>query len=88
MAGRITFVCALVATLAVLAKPGMAEDAAVHQGPWPIQHGRDQQPTQKELNADHLHDVTPDQAREVDRLYDELMSSSKKLLKEEPALVR
>ena len=88
MAGRITFVCALVASLAVLAKPGIAQDTAVHQGPWPIQHGQDQQPTQKQLNADHLHDVTPNQAQEVDRLYDELMSSSKKLLKEEPALVR
>ena len=88
MAGRITFICALVAMLAVLTKPGLAEDGALHEGPWPIQHGQDRQPTETELKADHLHDVTPNQAQEVDRLYDELMSSSKKLLKEEPALVR
>lgn len=88
MAGKIAFVCALVATLTVLAKPGIAEDASSHPGPWPIQNFHEQQPTEKELRADHLHDVTPGQAQEVDRLYDELMSSSKRLLKEEPALVR
>jgi hypothetical protein len=39
-------------------------------------------PTQDELRGLHQQDVTPDQADEVDRLYDELLSSSKKVLRQ------
>ena len=51
-----------------------AEDAALrHEGPWPIRHGHNYQPTEHELRALHQEDVTPDQAREIDRLYDQLL---------------
>jgi prephenate dehydrogenase len=42
-------------------------------------HGRQQ--TQDELNAQDQQDV-------IDRLYDQLLSSSEKILKQHPALVR
>jgi hypothetical protein len=41
----------------------------------PIYNGFDHQPTESELRASHEQDVTGKQAREVDQLYDELMSS-------------
>jgi hypothetical protein len=59
--------------------PGTADtqDAPpFHWGPWPIQNGFDQQPTEYELRALHYQDVTPGEAREIDRLYDQLLSSS------------
>jgi hypothetical protein len=83
-----TFAFALVAALSVLGRHGLAEDAPLHSGPWPIQNWHEQQPTDDELRARHLHDVSPDEAEEVDRLYDELMSRSKRILRDEPALVR
>jgi hypothetical protein len=46
----------------------------LHNGPWPIRNGHNYQPTEDELRALHLEDVTPDQAREIDRLYDRLMT--------------
>ena len=48
----------------------------LHEGPWPIRNGHNFQPTERELRALHLEDVTPDQAREIDRLYDELLADS------------
>ena len=48
----------------------------LHSGPWPIHNGRNYQPTEDELRALHLEDVTPDQAREIDRLYDQLLTRS------------
>jgi hypothetical protein len=52
-----------------------AEGAALlHEGPWPIRSGHNYQPTEHELRALHLEDVTPDQAREIDRLYNELLA--------------
>jgi hypothetical protein len=59
--------------------PGTAATQAAppfHRGPWPIQNGFDQQPTQYELRALHRQDVTPDEAREINQLYDQLLSSS------------
>jgi hypothetical protein len=47
-----------------------------HWGPWPIYNGFNHQPTEYELRALHHQDVTPDEARELDRLYDQLLSSS------------
>jgi|SRR5215467_5233353 len=64
------------ATLAslLLSSIGSAEDAPqLHKGPWPIRNGRNYQPTENELKALHLKDVTPDEARKIDRLYDQLL---------------
>jgi hypothetical protein len=48
----------------------------LHEGPWPIRNEHNYQPTEHELRALHLEDVTPDQAREIDRLYKELLANS------------
>jgi hypothetical protein len=48
----------------------------LHEGPWPIRNGHNHQPTEHELRSLHLEDVTPDQAREIDRLYNELLANS------------
>jgi Spy/CpxP family protein refolding chaperone len=58
-----------------------------HRRPWPIYNGFNHQPSQKELRALHHQDVTSDEAREIDRLYDQLMSSSERVLRQQPALV-
>jgi hypothetical protein len=64
----------------LLAKIGSAEDAPpLHKGPWPIRNGRNYQPTEHELRALHEEDVTPGQAREIDRLYDQLLASSEQV---------
>jgi hypothetical protein len=77
---KIAIVCVSGVALSFLGTPAFAEEAPpVHQGDWPIQNGHDQQPTQDELNSLHLHDVTPNQAQEVDRLYDKLLSNSERL---------
>jgi hypothetical protein len=56
---------------------GDIEDAPpLHKGPWPIRNGRNYQPTEHELRASHEEDVTPGQAREIDRLYDQLLAHS------------
>jgi hypothetical protein len=74
---KVVSACALVAALLIPAEPGVAKDAPpLHQGPWPIYNGFDHQPTQDELRALHQQDVTPAQADEIDRLYDQLLSSS------------
>jgi hypothetical protein len=56
-----------------------AEGASHHSRPWPIHNGRNYQPTEDELKALHLEDVTPDQAREIDRLYDQLLAGREKV---------
>jgi hypothetical protein len=48
----------------------------LHKGPWPIRNGLNYQPTEQELKALHQEDVTPDQAREIDLLYDQLLASN------------
>ena len=48
----------------------------LHKGPWPVRNGLNHQPTEQELRALHQEDVTLDQAREIDRLYDKLLASS------------
>jgi hypothetical protein len=55
-----------------------------HSGPWPIHNGRNYQPTEDELRALHLEDVTPDQAREIDRLYDQLLAGSEEVRNRHP----
>jgi len=53
---------------------GYAADKPVHHPtPWPIWHWHNHQPTRAQLHALHEHDVTPAEAREIDRLYDQLM---------------
>ena len=75
---------ALFSTFA-LANIGFAEDAAqLHAGPWPIHNGHDYQPTQHELRALHIQDVTPDQAREIDRLYEQLLSGNERVRNRPP----
>jgi hypothetical protein len=77
MLNRVVRTCALVAALSILAEPGVAKDAPpLHQRPSPIYNGIDHQPTRDEQRELHQHDVTPDQAREIDRLYRQLLSSS------------
>ena len=57
----------------------------LHSGPWPIHNGRNYQPTEDGLRALHLEDVTPDQAREIDRLYDQLLAGSEKVRNRHPS---
>ena len=57
----------------------------LHKRPWPIRNGRDYQPTEHELRALHQKDVTPDQAREIDRLYDQLLAINEKVRNRHPA---
>lgn len=89
MSNKVVCAGALVAALSILAGPAVAKDAPpLHQGPWPIYNGFNHQPTQDKLGALHQQDVPPDQAHEIDRLYDQLLSSSEKILRQHPALVR
>ena len=89
MSNKVVCACALVAALSILAEPAVTKDAPpLHQRPWPIYNGFNHQPTQDELRALHQQDVTADQAHEIDRLYDQLLSSSEKILNQHPALVR
>jgi hypothetical protein len=79
MSSKIVFVGAVIVASLLLAKVGFAEDALpFHKGPWPIHNGRNYQPTEVELRAMHQEDVTPDQARKIDQLYDQLLSGSER----------
>jgi hypothetical protein len=88
MSSKVVCVCALGAALSIPAELGLAEGAPVdHPGPWPIHDGLNRQPTQDELRALHQQDVTSDQAHEIDRLYDELLSTTNQILGQRPARV-
>jgi hypothetical protein len=76
MSYKTFFALALVGPLSFLAQPGTAQEKPSLHRSWPIQNGFNLQPTQNELRALHQEDVSPDVAREIDRLYDELLSSS------------
>ena len=84
MSNKVVF-CALVAALFLLVQRGGAQEPAFHPGPWPIHHGFNHQPAQNELRALHHQDVTLDEAREIDRLYGQLLSGSEKVLRQHPA---
>ena len=71
MSYKTLFALALVGPLS-LAQPGMAQQTTLHPS-WPIQNGFNRQPTRNELKALHGQDDPPADAREIDRLYDELM---------------
>jgi hypothetical protein len=76
MSNKTIFGPALVVLSLLLANVGYAEQAPpVHKKPWPIRNGRNYQPTENELRALHLQDVTPDEAREIARLYDQLLAA-------------
>jgi hypothetical protein len=80
MSSKIVFGVALVLASLLLANIGSAEDAPpLHKGPWPIRNGRNYQPAEHELRALHEEDVAPGQAREIDRLYDQLLASSEQV---------
>jgi hypothetical protein len=64
---------ALCAISLALTSVAYAKDAALlHPGPWPIWNWHNHQPRQDQLNAMHERDVTPEESREVDRLYMQL----------------
>jgi hypothetical protein len=65
----------------------VTQGVALHRRPWPIYNGFNHQPSENELRALHQRDVMPDEARELDRLYDQLLSSSEMILRRQPALV-
>jgi hypothetical protein len=80
MSSKIVFGVALVLASLLLASIGSAEESPpLHKGPWPIRNGHNYQPTEHELRALHLEDVTPEQAHEIDRLYDQLLANSEKV---------
>jgi hypothetical protein len=80
MSSKIVFGVALVLASLLLASIGSAEESPpLHKGPRPIRNGHNYQPTEHELRALHLEDVTPEQAHEIDRLYDQLLANSEKV---------
>jgi hypothetical protein len=86
---NITLGIALALALLLPVNSASAEGAPLlHEGPWPIRNGHNYQPTEHELRALHLEDVTPDQAREIDRLYKELLANSEGGRKRPPASER
>jgi hypothetical protein len=66
-----------VSPIALAANAGSAQP--IHEGPWPIHNGFDYQPTERELRASGQEDVTPHEAREIDRLYNQLLPSREKV---------
>ena len=86
MRGRIVFGVALAVASLLLADTGSADNVSQpRKGPWPIRSGHNYQPTEQELRSLHQEDLTPDQAREVDRLYEQLLASGEKVRKRRPA---
>ena len=77
-----------VTTIAIGTPAALAANAEgilpLHSEPWPIHNGRNYQPNEDELKALNLEDVTPDQAREIDRLYDQLLAGSEKVRNRHP----
>lgn len=50
--------------------------APFHRGNWPISQGHNYQPRRDQLDARHESDVSAQEARELDRLYEELQNPS------------
>jgi hypothetical protein len=86
MTGKSVLASAAVLASMLSASVGFAQDPMLlRKGSWPIRNGHNYQPTERELKALNRQDVTPDQAREVDRLYDELLADdSEKIRKRHP----
>jgi hypothetical protein len=86
MSSKIVCVSALALASLLLASIGSADDASsLRKAGWPIRNGHNYQPTEQELRGLHRQDVTPDQAREIDRLYDQLLANSEKARNRHPA---
>jgi hypothetical protein len=77
MSCKTLIVSVLVGMLSLLAQPAIAQDSSsVHEGDWPIQGGVKHQPTRGALGGGS--EFSQDQAHEIDRLYDQLLSSGDK----------
>ena len=74
MSRKTLIVFALVGVLSFAAQRGIAQETPSLHPSWPIQNGVKHQPTENDLRALHDQDVPPNDAREIDRLYNELMS--------------
>ena len=86
MLSKIVFGVALALVSLLPVNIGTAHGApSLHKGPWPIRNGHNYQPTERELRALHQEDVTPDEACEIDRLYDQLLASNEKVRSRRPA---
>ncbi|MBO4225093.1 hypothetical protein [Bradyrhizobium neotropicale] len=80
MSSKFVYGVALALASLFLANIGFAEDApSLRKGSWPIRNGHNYQPTEHELRGLHREDVTPDQAREIDQLYDQLLTNGEKV---------
>ena len=77
MSRKIVSGVALALASLLLANIESADSRPLHKGLWPIRNGHNYQPTEHQLRALHLKDVTPDQAGEIERLYDQLLTRSK-----------
>jgi hypothetical protein len=87
MPSKVVRACALAAVLSIPPQLGIARDRpGPYASPWPIYNGFNHQPTENELRALHEQDVTPAQADEIDKLYDQLMSADGKILGSHPKL--
>jgi hypothetical protein len=75
MSYKTVFALALIGPLAFLTQPGIAQERPALHPSWPIEGGVKHQPTQNELRALHQQDVPSNDAREIDRLYNELMNN-------------
>jgi hypothetical protein len=86
MSSKSAFGATTALALLMLTNIGSAEDAPLlRKGSWPIRNGHNYQPTQRELRDLHREDVTSKEAREIDRLYDELMTDGEKSRKQHPS---
>jgi len=74
MSHKTLFALALIGPLSCLAQPGIAEAQPMLHPSWPIEGGVKHQPTRNELRALHQQDVPSSDAREIDRLYNQLMN--------------
>jgi hypothetical protein len=81
-AGRAVLGAAAVLGSMLLANVAGAEEASLpRNGPWPIRNGQNYQPTERQLRALNQEDVTPDQARDIDLLYNKLLAHGDKARK-------
>lgn len=72
MSSRTLLALVLVGPLSFATQPGTAQEL---HGAWPIQNGVKHQPTRGDLRSLHEQDVPSNDAREIDRLYNELLSN-------------
>ena len=67
---------ALGGALSFLGTFGFAQEAPpAHRGDWPIHHGHNYQPTEDDLERLDTQDLTRKEAKEVNRLYNQLEST-------------